>query len=158
MVSRRELLRIFRKIAVDASCLCKSRGFLIGRAEYDRDTLRSEYMRDLATGADIQSPKNYFPGDDPGRKPAVTWYFCSHLHYSNWLNYFAYQNLPLRHPGHRKGHPHQHLRPIIQRPIRKPKRPEKLDNIYVKTDSGNRCRQALKFVKQKGLLDGEAQI
>ena len=48
----------------------------------------------MATGADIQSPKNYFPGDDPGRKPAVTWRSCSHLRYSNWLNYFAYQTSP----------------------------------------------------------------
>ena len=95
MVSRRELLRIFRKIAVDASpCLCKSRSFLIGHAEYDRDTLRNEYMRDLAAGADIQIPQNYFPGDDPTRKPVVTWRSCAHLLYSNWLNYFVYQTSP----------------------------------------------------------------
>ena len=39
--------------------------FLMGHAEYDRDTLRNEYIRDLTAGADIRVPKNYFPGDDP---------------------------------------------------------------------------------------------
>ena len=68
--------------------------FLMGHAEYDRDTLRNEYMRDLTAGAAIQIPKNYFPGDDPGRKPVVTWRSCAHLLYSNWLNYFVYQTSP----------------------------------------------------------------
>ena len=68
--------------------------FLMGHAEYDRDTLRNEYMRDLAAGADIQIPQNYFPGDDPTRKPVVTWRSCAHLLYSNWLNYFVYQTSP----------------------------------------------------------------
>ena len=68
--------------------------FLMGHAEYDRDTLRNEYMRDLAAGAAIQIPRNYFPDDDPGRKPVVTWRSCAHLLYSNWLNYFVYQTSP----------------------------------------------------------------
>ena len=68
--------------------------FLMGHAEYDRDTLRNEYIRDLTAGADIRVPKNYFPGDDPSRKPAVTWRSCAHLLYSNWLNYFVYQTSP----------------------------------------------------------------
>ena len=37
----------------------------MGHAEYDRDTLRREYMRDLTAGVNIQLPKHYFPGDDP---------------------------------------------------------------------------------------------
>ena len=68
--------------------------FLMGHAEYDRDTLRNEYIRDLTAGANIRVPKNYFPGDDPSRKPAVTWRSCAHLLYSNWLNYFVYQTSP----------------------------------------------------------------
>ena len=68
--------------------------FLMGHAEYDRDTLRNEYMRDLAAGADIQVPANYFPQDDPAKKPLVTWRSCAHLLYSNWLNYFVYQTSP----------------------------------------------------------------
>lgn len=68
--------------------------FLMGHAEYDRDTLRREYLRDLNAGIDIQIPKNYFPGDDPERDPIVNWRSCAHLLYSNWLNYCVYQTVP----------------------------------------------------------------
>ena len=46
----------------------------MGHAEYDRDTLRNEYIRDLTAGADIRVPKNYFPGDDP---VSYTHLFCT---------------------------------------------------------------------------------
>ena len=68
--------------------------FLMGHAEYDRDTLAKEYFRDVAAGVDIQLPKNYFPNDDPTQKPPVTWRSCAHLLYSNWLNYCVYQTVP----------------------------------------------------------------
>ena len=68
--------------------------FLMGHAEYDRDTLRKEYMRDLAAGVDIQLPKHYFPNDDPNKKPPVRWRSCAHLLYANWLNYCVYQTAP----------------------------------------------------------------
>ena len=68
--------------------------FLMGHAEYDRDTLRNEYMRDLVAGVPVHVPENYFPDDDPNRKPVVTWRSCAHLLYSNWLNYFVYQPSP----------------------------------------------------------------
>ena len=68
--------------------------FLMGHAEYDRDTLRNEYMRDLVAGVPVHVPENYFPDDDPNRKPVVTWRSCAHLLYSNWLNYFVYQTSP----------------------------------------------------------------
>ena len=68
--------------------------FLMGHAEYDRDTLRNEYMRDLVAGVPVHVPENYFPNDDPNRKPVVTWRSCAHLLYSNWLNYFVYQTSP----------------------------------------------------------------
>ena len=68
--------------------------FLMGHAEYDRDTLRKEYMRDVAAGIDIQIPKNYFPDDDPNRMPRVNWRSCAHLLYTNWLNYCVYQTVP----------------------------------------------------------------
>lgn len=48
----------------------------MGHAEYDRDTLRREYMRDLAAGVDIQIPQHYFPGDDPSRKPRMNCALC----------------------------------------------------------------------------------
>ena len=65
--------------------------FLMGHAEYDRDTLKKEYLRDLAAGVDIRLPRNYFPGDDPTREPVVNWRSCAHLLYANWLNYCVYQ-------------------------------------------------------------------
>ena len=60
----------------------------------ERDTLRKEYMRDLAAGVDIQLPKHYFPNDDPNKKPPVRWRSCAHLLYANWLNYCVYQTAP----------------------------------------------------------------
>ena len=68
--------------------------FLMGHAEYDRDTLKREYLRDVAAGIDIQIPKNYFPDDDPKREPLVTWRSSGHLLYANWLNYCVYQTTP----------------------------------------------------------------
>ena len=68
--------------------------FLMGHAEYDRDTLAKEYFRDLAAGVEIQIPANYFPGDDPERTPRMAWRSCAHLRYANWLNYCVYQTSP----------------------------------------------------------------
>lgn len=79
-----------------------SQVFLMGHAEYDRDTLRREYLRDLNAGIDIQIPKNYFPDDDHNRDPIVNWRSCAHLLYTNWLNYCVYQTVPydLHNIGH----------------------------------------------------------
>ena len=68
--------------------------FLMGHAEYDRDTLKKEYLRDKTAGIDIQIPRHYFPGDDPEREPIVRWRSCAHLLYGNWLNYCVYQTAP----------------------------------------------------------------
>ncbi|MBQ1234457.1 MAG: homoserine O-succinyltransferase, partial [Oscillospiraceae bacterium] len=68
--------------------------FLFGHAEYDRDTLKKEYDRDVAAGIDIDVPKNYYPDNDPTKPPKVSWRSCANLLYSNWLNYFVYQTTP----------------------------------------------------------------
>lgn len=68
--------------------------FLMGHAEYDPDTLKKEYLRDLAAGKEIQMPKHYFKDDDPGKDPIVNWRSCGHLLYANWLNYCVYQTTP----------------------------------------------------------------
>ncbi|MBQ7934816.1 MAG: homoserine O-succinyltransferase [Clostridia bacterium] len=68
--------------------------FITGHSEYDAMTLNNEYQRDLSQGKPISIPKNYFPGDDPKKKPMVTWRSCANLLYSNWLNYFVYQTTP----------------------------------------------------------------
>ena len=68
--------------------------FLMGHAEYDADTLKKEYLRDVAAGIDIQIPTNYFTDDDPAQPPIVRWRSCAHLLYANWLNYCVYQTTP----------------------------------------------------------------
>jgi len=68
--------------------------FVNGHPEYDRYTLRNEYVRDLNKGLPIQVPYNYFPGDDPEGKPLLQWRSHSNNLYSNWLNYYVYQMTP----------------------------------------------------------------
>lgn len=68
--------------------------FITGHSEYDADTLKNEYLRDLGEGRDIAVPENYFPDDDPEKDPIVSWRAHSNLLYTNWLNYFVYQTTP----------------------------------------------------------------
>ncbi len=68
--------------------------FVMGHSEYDVDTLAQEYFRDVNKGLDIKVPVNYFPDDDPTKKPILKWRAHSNLIYSNWLNYFVYQTTP----------------------------------------------------------------
>ena len=68
--------------------------FVMGHSEYDTDTLAKEYFRDINKGLDIKVPVNYFPDDDPTKKPVLKWRAHSNLIYSNWLNYFVYQTTP----------------------------------------------------------------
>ncbi len=68
--------------------------FITGHSEYDAETLKNEYLRDLSQGKPIDIPENYFPGDDPSKPPLVTWRGHAHLLFSNWLNYFVYQSTP----------------------------------------------------------------
>jgi len=68
--------------------------FVTGHSEYDPDTLKMEYERDLARGNDIAIPFNYFPGDDVNKAPLVTWRSHANLLFSNWLNYCVYQQTP----------------------------------------------------------------
>jgi len=68
--------------------------FVTGHFEYDPHTLKTEYYRDINKGLDIDIPKNYFPGNDPGNPPLVTWRGHANLFFSNWLNYYVYQITP----------------------------------------------------------------
>lgn len=68
--------------------------FVTGHSEYDYDTLSKEYFRDVDKGLDIQIPYNYFPDDDPSKRPRNLWRGHANLLFSNWLNYFVYQNTP----------------------------------------------------------------
>ncbi|MBQ8109618.1 MAG: homoserine O-succinyltransferase [Clostridia bacterium] len=68
--------------------------FITGHSEYDADTLQKEYLRDKNAGLPIDVPKNYFPNDDDTLPPLMSWRAHANLLYSNWLNYFVYQNTP----------------------------------------------------------------
>ncbi|GEK33575.1 homoserine O-acetyltransferase MetA [Kurthia sibirica] len=65
-----------------------------GHLEYDADTLATEYQRDLARGLDVQIPSHYFPNDNPNEQPINRWRSHTHLLFSNWLNYYVYQETP----------------------------------------------------------------
>lgn len=80
---------VFLAIAEDGKKI-----FISGHPEYDRYTLRNEYQRDLNKGLDIQVPYNYFPGDNPEKRPLLQWRSHSNNLYSNWLNYYVYQVTP----------------------------------------------------------------
>ena len=66
--------------------------FVTGHSEYDPLTLKGEYDRDVNKGLPIHVPKNYYPNDDPAQSPHVRWRGHANLLYSNWLNYYVYQN------------------------------------------------------------------
>ena len=68
--------------------------FVTGHSEYDKDTLKNEYLRDKEKGLEIDIPKNYFQNDDPTKEPIVSWRAHANLLFSNWLNYFVYQTTP----------------------------------------------------------------
>ncbi|MFW6219032.1 MAG: homoserine O-succinyltransferase, partial [Bacteroidota bacterium] len=68
--------------------------FVTGHSEYDPCTLRDEYVRDLKKGLPIEIPRNYFPSNDPSKPPLVKWKSHANLLYSNWLNYYVYQETP----------------------------------------------------------------
>ncbi len=68
--------------------------FVTGHSEYDPDTLKEEYFRDIKKGLDIQIPENYFPDDDPSKPPMVKWRSHANMLFTNWLNYYVYQVTP----------------------------------------------------------------
>ena len=68
--------------------------YVTGHSEYSPNTLRDEYFRDKEKGLPIQVPENYFPDDDPTREPVVRWRAHANLLFTNWLNYFVYQETP----------------------------------------------------------------
>ncbi len=67
--------------------------FLTGHHEYDRETLKTEYLRDINKGLDIDKPLNYFVDDDIN-KINMKWKSTANLIYYNWLNYYVYQVTP----------------------------------------------------------------
>ena len=70
--------------------------FVLGHGEYDSDTLKKEYERDLAKGLNPDVPRHYFRNDDPSADVLVTWKAHAHLFYTNWINYYVYQTTPFQ--------------------------------------------------------------
>jgi len=68
--------------------------FLTGHSEYSRNTLDKEYKRDLAKGLPINIPQNYYPDNDSSKKPVMRWKSAANLLFTNWLNYYVYQETP----------------------------------------------------------------
>ena len=68
--------------------------YVFCHTEYDRDTLKLEYERDLEKGINPDIPKNYFPDDDPTKDPIVRWRSTGQLLWTNWINYYVYQTTP----------------------------------------------------------------
>lgn len=68
--------------------------FITGHSEYSPYTLDTEYRRDLDKGLPIEMPLNYYRNNDPKKGPLVRWRGHANLLFSNWLNYFVYQQTP----------------------------------------------------------------
>lgn len=68
--------------------------YITGHSEYAPNTLDDEYKRDLAKGLDIAMPQGYYKNNDPAQGPLVRWRSHANLLFTNWLNYFVYQETP----------------------------------------------------------------
>ncbi len=68
--------------------------FILGHQEYDKDTLATEYFRDINKGLDVEVPCNYFKNDNPNEEILFRWRGHASLLFSNWLNYYVYQETP----------------------------------------------------------------
>ena len=68
--------------------------YVTGHLEYAPNTLDNEYRRDKDIRDDVGLPCNYYRDDDPANPPLVTWRAHANLLYSNWINYYVYQETP----------------------------------------------------------------
>jgi len=89
ILSESEVAGIYIVIAKDGRHI-----YVTGHSEYDPLTLRDEYERDLKRGDNPPVPRNYFPDDNPSLPPIIRWRSHAHLLFSNWLNYYVYQQTP----------------------------------------------------------------
>ena len=60
--------------------------YIFNHFEYDTETLKGEYDRDIAKGKPINVPVNYYPDDDPAKPPLNRWRSHGHLLYTNWIS------------------------------------------------------------------------
>ena len=72
----------------------KRKIFVTGHMEYDRLTLANEYNRDINLGKKIDIPYNYYPENNSEKTPLYTWRSHANLFFTNWINYYVYQETP----------------------------------------------------------------
>ena len=70
--------------------------FITGHSEYSPYTLSDEYIRDVNKGLSISVPRYYYRNDDPAQGPVVRWRGHANLLFTNWLNYYVYQETPFK--------------------------------------------------------------
>lgn len=91
-------LKIIAESAESGVYMVMARGgrefFITGHSEYSPGTLDFEYRRDLEKGINPEIPVNYYENDNPDNPPIVRWRSHANLLFSNWLNYFVYQETP----------------------------------------------------------------
>ena len=68
--------------------------FITGHLEYAPNTLDNEYRRDKDIRKDVAIPQNYYRNNNPANPPLVTWRSHANLFYTNWVNYYVYQETP----------------------------------------------------------------
>jgi len=68
--------------------------FITGHSEYSPTALHDEYVRDKSKGLPIDLPKNYYKNNNPEDKIIVRWRSHANLLFTNWLNYYVYQETP----------------------------------------------------------------
>ena len=97
-ILRHEALRLIAEGAESGASIVMARGgrefFITGHLEYAPNTLDTEYRRDRGVRDDVELPRNYYRNDDPQQPPMVTWRAHANLFYSNWINYYVYQETP----------------------------------------------------------------
>lgn len=67
--------------------------FITGHSEYAPETLHNEYMRDMQKGLPIEVPENYYKDNDPEKEIRIRWRAHAHLLFTNWLNYYVYNEV-----------------------------------------------------------------
>ena len=70
-----------------------NRLYMFNHIEYDSTSLKEEYERDTGAGVATDVPHDYFPGNDPSRRPLNRWRSHAHLLVGNWINQ-VYQTTP----------------------------------------------------------------
>jgi homoserine O-succinyltransferase len=91
-------LKLISESEVSGVYMVMSRGgrefYITGHSEYSPNTLGDEYKRDLKKGLPIKIPTNYYRNNDPAQGPVVLWRGHANLLFTNWLNYYIYQETP----------------------------------------------------------------